>query len=82
MVDTLLFIAQAVQSFGGNSIFSKSPDRLHWGNHKCVAVTREGMWDCARIGAGAAPIKTDRGWLEIYHGADFNHRYCSGAFAP
>ena len=37
------------------------------------------MWDCARIGAGAAPIKTDRGWLEIYHGADFNHRYCLGA---
>ena len=65
---------------GGNYIWlAESPDRLHWGNHKCVAVTREGMWDCARIGAGAAPIKTDRGWLEIYHGADFNHRYCLGA---
>lgn len=65
---------------GGNYIWlAESPDRLHWGNHKCVAVTREGMWDCARIGAGAASIKTDRGWLEIYHGADFNHRYCLGA---
>lgn len=65
---------------GGNYIWiAQSPDRLHWGNHKCIATTREGMWDCARVGAGAAPIKTSEGWLEIYHGADFNHRYCLGA---
>jgi len=37
------------------------------------------MWDSARVGAGAAPIKTSEGWLEIYHGADANHRYCLGA---
>jgi predicted GH43/DUF377 family glycosyl hydrolase len=41
--------------------------------------TRPNMWDCARIGAGASPIKTAKGWLEIYHGADFNHRYALGA---
>lgn len=65
---------------GGNYIWlAESPDRLHWGNHQCVATTREGKWDCARVGAGAAPIKTEKGWLEIYHGADFNHRYCLGA---
>jgi predicted GH43/DUF377 family glycosyl hydrolase len=65
---------------GGNYIWmAESYDRLHWGNHQCIAVTREGMWDCARVGAGAAPVKTDAGWLEIYHGADFNHRYCLGA---
>lgn len=65
---------------GGNYIWiAQSPDRLHWGNHKCIATTREGMWDCARVGAGAAPIKTSEGWLEIYHGADYNHRYCLGA---
>lgn len=65
---------------GGNYIWiAQSPDRLHWGNHKCIATTRDGMWDCARVGAGAAPIRTERGWLEIYHGADFNHRYCLGA---
>lgn len=65
---------------GGNYIWlAESPDRLHWGNHKCIATTRENMWDCARVGAGAAPIKTKDGWLEIYHGADYNHRYCLGA---
>ena len=37
------------------------------------------MWDCSRIGAGAAPIKTERGWLAIYHGADHQNRYCLGA---
>jgi len=32
-----------------------------------------------RVGAGAAPIRTPAGWLEIYHGADSEHRYCLGA---
>lgn len=65
---------------GGNYIWlAESLDRKHWGNHKCVATTREGKWDSARIGAGASPIKTEAGWLEIYHGADYNHRYCLGA---
>ncbi|MCC6727365.1 MAG: glycosidase, partial [Saprospiraceae bacterium] len=33
----------------------------------------------ARVGAGAAPIRTPEGWLEIYHGADHHDRYCLGA---
>jgi predicted GH43/DUF377 family glycosyl hydrolase len=66
--------------FGGNYIWlASSPDLVHWGKHSCILHTRPGMWDCARVGAGAAPIKTDEGWLEIYHGADFEHRYCLGA---
>lgn len=65
---------------GGNYIWTaESPDRVHWGNHKCIATTRDNMWDCARVGAGASPIKTEEGWLEIYHGADYDNRYCLGA---
>lgn len=65
---------------GGNFIWlASSPDGIHWGNHKCIATTRKGMWDSKRIGAGAAPVKTDKGWLEIYHGANENHMYCLGA---
>ena len=65
---------------GGNYIWlAESPDLLHWGNHKCIAATRPGMWDGTRVGAGAAPIKTSKGWLEIYHGANADHRYCLGA---
>lgn len=65
---------------GGNYIWmAESSDLLHWGNHTCLVTTRPGKWDETRIGAGAAPIKTSRGWLEIYHGADAHHRYCLGA---
>ncbi len=65
---------------GGNYIWlAESPDLLHWGNHRCITTTRAGKWDSARIGAGAAPIKTQNGWLEIYHGANHEHRYCLGA---
>lgn len=65
---------------GGNFIWiASSEDLLHWGKHHCILHTRPGMWDCARIGAGAAPIKTGEGWLVIYHGADKNNRYCLGA---
>jgi predicted GH43/DUF377 family glycosyl hydrolase len=65
---------------GGNYIWlAQSPDRLHWGAHVCLARMRPGMWDSARVGAGASPIKTAAGWLEIYHGADEQNRYCLGA---
>ncbi|CAN5788608.1 glycoside hydrolase family 130 protein [soil metagenome] len=66
---------------GGNYIWlASSPDGIHWGNHHCLIKTREDAWDSARIGAGAAPIKTEQGWLEIYHGANHQHQYCLGAF--
>ena len=66
---------------GGNYIWiAESPDGIHWGNHQCIVETRKGLWDSARVGAGAAPIKTEYGWLEIYHGANENHQYCLGAF--
>lgn len=66
---------------GGNYIWiAESPDGIHWGKHKCIITTRKGSWDSARVGAGAAPIKTEKGWLEIYHGANAAHQYCLGAF--
>ncbi len=65
---------------GGNYIWlAESPDAIHWGNHKCIAKTRIGRFDSKRLGAGAAPIKTEKGWLEIYHGATKENRYCLGA---
>lgn len=68
-------------AIGGNFIWlAESPDGLHWGNHKCILKTRSGHWDSARVGAGAAPIRTEKGWLEIYHGANEAHQYCLGAF--
>jgi predicted GH43/DUF377 family glycosyl hydrolase len=64
---------------GGNYIWlAESPDLIHWGRHKCIATSRPDMWDSKRVGAGAAPIRTEKGWLEIYHGANSEQRYCLG----
>ena len=58
---------------------AESKDLLHWGNHRRVFGTRPGAWDSSRVGAGAEPIRTRRGWLVIYHGADERNRYALGA---
>lgn len=58
---------------------AESTNLLYWGNHKYLLGLREGMWDSGRMGGGAVPIKTERGWLELYHGATTDHRYCMGA---
>jgi len=68
------------KNIGGNYIWlAESVDGIHWGNHQCILKSRAGYWDSARVGAGAAPIKTAKGWLEIYHGANEQNRYCLGA---
>lgn len=58
---------------------AESDNLLYWGNHKHLIGLRQGMWDSGRIGGGAVPIKTEQGWLELYHGATRDHRYCMGA---
>lgn len=45
-----------------------SPDLIHWGDPRPVMTPRPRKWDSYKIGAGAPPIKTPYGWLEIYHG--------------
>jgi len=67
--------------YGGNFVWiGQSPDGEHWGNHRCLAKGRKGRWDCARVGCGSAPIKTDQGWIALYHGSGPENRYCLGAF--
>jgi predicted GH43/DUF377 family glycosyl hydrolase len=51
-----------------NMWVSYSPDLIHWGESDAVITSREGFWDGGKIGAGIPPIKTPKGWLEIYHG--------------
>lgn len=66
--------------FGKQEIWiAESPDLSCWGNHRYLMGPAPGCWDEKKIGTGAAPFKIDRGWLEIYHGADRNNRYCLGA---
>ena len=58
---------------------AESPDLLCWGNHRHLMGLRDDCFDSGRIGGGAVPFRIDEGWLEIYHGADRNNRYCLGA---
>lgn len=47
---------------------SYSPDLVHWGDSKVIIKPETYHWDEMKIGPGATPIKTDKGWLNIYHG--------------
>ncbi|MBN2412889.1 glycoside hydrolase family 130 protein [candidate division KSB1 bacterium] len=47
---------------------SYSPDLKYWGESKLIMKPLEYHWDEMKIGPGAPPIKTGRGWLNIYHG--------------
>jgi predicted GH43/DUF377 family glycosyl hydrolase len=44
-----------------------SPDLLQWGGHEPF-LGGASEWDVGRVGAGAPPVRTAAGWLELYHG--------------
>jgi predicted GH43/DUF377 family glycosyl hydrolase len=56
-----------------------SDDLKEWGGHRPLAMPRWGQWDELRTGASAVPFRTERGWLELYHGVDRNTTYAMGA---
>jgi len=47
---------------------SYSKDLKNWTKPKRIMKPRKGMWDDLKIGAGAPPILTEKGWVLIYHG--------------
>jgi beta-1,2-mannobiose phosphorylase / 1,2-beta-oligomannan phosphorylase len=61
-----------------NMWIAYSNDLIHWGEHKYLMGCASGTWEGGRIGGGAVPFMTDRGWLEIYHAATADDRYCLG----
>ncbi|WP_269523139.1 glycoside hydrolase family 130 protein [Coraliomargarita parva] len=61
---------------GGRESFdiwiSTSPDGANWGNHRLLLAAEEVPFGNAKIGPGAPPIKTEKGWLTTFH-AVFKH---------
>jgi predicted GH43/DUF377 family glycosyl hydrolase len=57
-------------SCGGSHIWlSYSPDLKHWGDHQIVLRANcGGWWDANKIGLSPPPLRTDEGWLIMYHG--------------
>ncbi|MBU1078579.1 MAG: glycoside hydrolase family 130 protein [Spirochaetes bacterium] len=50
------------------SWLSFSPDLIYWGNHQLLWVPYgKNIWEDHKVGPGAPPIKTDKGWLLITH---------------
>ncbi len=59
--------------------YAESPDLIHWGGYKHVLSPKAGSWYNERVGASIPPVKTEKGWLVIYHGASAEGVYCAGA---
>lgn len=52
----------------GDIYISRSPDLIHWGRTQLLLARNARYWESAKIGPAAPPVKTDKGWLVLYHG--------------
>lgn len=62
-----------VYSRGGHTFdiwLSESPDLVYWGKSKLVLGVEDVPYCNDKIGPGAPPVKTDKGWLCIFHSVD------------
>lgn len=72
--------------------WSESPDLVHWGNSRLVAGVEDFPFANDKIGPGAPPVYTEKGWLAITHTVDIDpergkngwedqwtKRYCTAA---
>ncbi len=57
---------------------SYSRNMIKWYGHKVILEPTKHRWESWKIGAGPPPIKTDKGWLVIYHGIErmARKKYC------
>jgi len=49
----------------------------HFGDYEILRA--KFPWEARKVGVGSPPIKTDRGWLVIYHGVSLDRTYSAGA---
>ena len=57
-----------------------SDDLKHWYDHtRIMSPLCDSNWEHSKIGIGGPPIRTDEGWLLIYHGVSEEKKYCLGA---
>lgn len=54
---------------GSHIWLSFSPDMQHWGDHHIIIPARKGgWWDANKVGLSPPPLRTEKGWLILYHG--------------
>jgi predicted GH43/DUF377 family glycosyl hydrolase len=55
---------------GAHIWLASSQDLRHWSDHRpVIRARREIGWDAHRIGLSPPPMRTEAGWLVLYHGA-------------
>ena len=59
------------------------PEEAFWKEYNSsieehTILKRKYKWESKKIGAGPPPVKTEEGWLLIYHGVDNDHVYRTG----
>lgn len=61
--------------------YGATPEFLERNNFRNIPILtpREGMWDSLKVGISVPPIKTDKGWVLLYHGVSHRSRYRVGA---
>jgi beta-1,4-mannooligosaccharide/beta-1,4-mannosyl-N-acetylglucosamine phosphorylase len=50
--------------------YADSPDGRDWGNHQFVMGEEHVAWANSKVGPAAPPVKTDAGWLALFHAVD------------
>ena len=65
----ILFHRPTTERSGSQIALSRSDDLVSWTDPEPVLKPRAGAWwDSVRVGIGPPPLRTDEGWLIIYHG--------------
>ena len=50
----------------------ESPDLIHWGNHRLIMGVEDVPFADNKIGPAAPPVKTDKGWLTLFHAVELD----------
>ncbi|AZN42420.1 glycoside hydrolase family 130 protein [Paenibacillus albus] len=72
------FIGEAYGTEKPAMWISYSEDLITW-EDPILFATVEQEWELKKIGGSTPPIKTDKGWLVLYHGVGPDHIYRVGA---
>lgn len=75
-----------VYSRGGADRFdmwlSDSPDLRYWGGSKLVLAVEQVPFANDKVGPGAPPIKTEKGWLTTFHAVDLDRSRGKNGWEP
>ena len=47
-----------------------SPDMEFWGRHQMVLQAADVSWGKVKVGPGTPPVRTEAGWLTLFHGVE------------